>query len=372
MSGTITGLLRMKGLLPAALASRAGLAAIGAALLVAACSESPAPPLAPSSLPGDKVQELLLTCAADVSRRSSTGAPVRVQYGSPAVLGGLEPVTTTCAPAAGSRFPVGRSRVTCTGQDALQQTALCSLFVTVLPTLSVSKILAFGDSFTAGTTATPVPTIVFFDPGNSYPAQLQVMLDQRYTAQSIRVVNSGLGGELAINAGGRFLGQLALEQPDVVLIMEGTNDLLKLDFTTSAPAASAIERMVVDAKIRGVDPILATVPPMRAVLAEASRVAPYNDLLRQIAARQGVPLVDVHQLLRSGQCSGEALVCIGDDHFHPTSSGYVAIATGFFGRLMSIYEGAGSGGAGVLSQTQIQGETHPLLIDSPLSPVELR
>lgn len=368
----MASLLGMKGFLPAALVSRGGLAAIGTAMLVAACSESPAPPLAPSSLPGEKVQELALTCAADVSRPSFTGEPVPVQYGSPAVLGGLEPVTVTCAPASDSSFAVGTSTVTCTGQDDLQQTASCSLFVTVIPTLSVSKILAFGDSFTAGTTATPVPTIVFFDPVNSYPTKLQGLLDQRYTAQSIKVVNSGLGGELAVNAGGRFLSELALEQPDVVLIMEGTNDLLSLDFTTSAPAAAAVEGMVIDAKTRGVDPIVATIPPMRAVLAEASRVAPYNELLRQIAARQGAPLVDVDQILRSGLCGGVALVCIGDDDFHPTSRGYEEIATGFFVQLMTIYEGGGPGGAGVLSQTQIQGGTPPPLIGGPLLPVELR
>ena len=153
--------------------------------------------------------------------------------------------------------------MTCTGQDSLQQTASCSLFVTVIPTLGISKILAFGDSTTAGTTATPVPTVVFFNLANAYPTKLQGLVDQRYTAQSVRVVNSGRGGERAESAVGRLVSELALEQPDVVLIMEGTNDLLRLDFTTSAPAAAALEQMVINARIRGVDPILATIPPMR-------------------------------------------------------------------------------------------------------------
>ena len=262
--------------------------------------------------------------------------------------------------------------MTCTGQDSLQQTASCSLFVTVIPTLGISKILAFGDSTTAGTTATPVPTVVFFNLANAYPTKLQGLVDQRYTAQSVRVVNSGRGGERAESAVGRLVSELALEQPDVVLIMEGTNDLLRLDFTTSAPAAAALEQMVINARIRGVDPILATIPPMRAVIEPASRVAPLNELIRQIALRRGVPLVDVHQLLTSGQCGGAALVCIGDDHFHPTSMGYDAIAAGFFDRIMTIYEGAGSAGPGVLSQAQIQGGTPLPPIGSALAPVELR
>jgi len=370
----MSGLFRMMARFRAA-ALRGGLAAVGAAMLAAACSESPAPPLAPSSLPGDKVQTLSLTCAADASRRSTTGAPVRVQYGSPTVQGGLEPVTSTCAPASNSRFPLGRNRVTCTVQDGLEQTARCALFVTVLPPiprLGISTILAFGDSFTAGTTATPVSTVVFFDPANSYPAQLQGLIDRRYTAQSIDVVNSGRGGELAVQARGRFVSELSRVRPDVVLIMEGTNDLLALNFTTSSPAAAAIEGMVIDAKARGVDPILATLPPMRPVIAPASRVEPYNDLIRQIAARQGVALVDAHRLLSAGACGGPNLVCIGDDHFHPTRKGYEAIATGFFERIMTIYEEDPPGGAAVLSQTQSQNETPAALVGSPVAPADLR
>lgn len=180
---------------------------------------------------------------------------------------------------------------------------------------------------------------MFFNLANAYPTKLQGLVDQRYTAQSVRVVNSGRGGERAESAVGRLVSELALEQPDVVLIMEGTNDLLRLDFTTSAPAAAALEQMVINARIRGVDPILATIPPMRAVIEPASRVAPLNELIRQIALRRGVPLVDVHQLLTSGQCGGAALVCIGDDHFHPTSMGYDAIAAGFFDRIMTSTKG---------------------------------
>ena len=213
---------------------------------------------------------------------------------------------------------------------------------------------------------------MFFNLANAYPTKLQGLVDQRYTAQSVRVVNSGRGGERAESAVGGLVSELALEQPDVVLIMEGTNDLLRLDFTTSAPAAAALEQMVINARIRGVDPILATIPPMRAVIEPASRVAPLNELIRQIALRRGVPLVDVHQLLTSGQCGGAALVCIGDDHFHPTSMGYDAIAAGFFDRIMTIYEGAGSAGPGVLSQAQIQGGTPLPPIGSALAPVELR
>ena len=49
---------------------RGALAVCGALALVAGCSETSPTPLAPSSLPSDKVQVLSLACAADVSRQS--------------------------------------------------------------------------------------------------------------------------------------------------------------------------------------------------------------------------------------------------------------------------------------------------------------
>ena len=366
MSDKMERLLRISWQLSAGVVSRRRLATIGAAVLAVACSESAAPPLAPSSLPGEKVQVFSLACPANVSRQSVSGLPVQVQYGSPVVQGGLDPVTTDCAPAAGSAFPVGRNRVECTGQDALQQTSSCSLFVTVLPTLRVTRILAFGDSLTAGTTSTPLPAVVQFDPNNSYPTKLEALLRARYSAQSVRVANFGLPGELAVPAISRFESALTIEQPDVVILMHGANDLTIGSTAGGDSAANAVETMTRAARARGVDAILATLPPQRANRETAAQVIPFNDRIRAAAASQGVPLVDVYQVINSGFCGNSPSVslpgeihsvhtsvpCIGDDNLHPTSQGYDLIANAMFNRIMAIYEAGGSGGAILFSQTE--------------------
>ena len=238
--------------------------------------------------------------------------------------------------------------------------------VTVVPTLRISSIVAFGDSLTAGVTSSVIPSSVQLEPNSSYPAQLLELLNQRYSAQTIRVTNAGVPGENAAEATSRLRSELGRLQPDVVLIMEGTNDLDPDSITPGLRGADAIETMVQDAKSRGVDPILATIPPQRPPSRETeSMVNPYNDIIRQIAIRQGVPLVDVHQIISSGQCLGAGsleLSCLGDDHLHPTAQGYGLIANAFFQRLMDLYEPQGPGGPAVHSETDLSLEHAPTIL----------
>jgi lysophospholipase L1-like esterase len=238
--------------------------------------------------------------------------------------------------------------------------------VPVVPTLRISSIVAFGDSLTAGVTSSVIPSSVQLEPNSSYPARLLELLNQRYSAQTIRVTNAGVPGEHAADAISRLRSELGSLQPDVVLIMEGTNDLDPDSMTPGLRGADAIESMVQDAKSRGVDPILATIPPQRPPSRETEpMVDPYNDLIRQIAIRQGVPLVDVYQIISSGQCLGAAsleLSCLGDDHLHPTAQGYGLIANAFFQRLMDLYEPQSPGGSGVLSEADMSLEHAPTIL----------
>src|SRR4029453_12631701 len=70
------------------------------------------------------------------------------------------------------------------------------------PTLGLTRILAFGDSMTEGTTSTPVTNQLFrLDAGlsRSYPFKLQTLATQRYSAQTIEVLNAGHAGNQAMN-----------------------------------------------------------------------------------------------------------------------------------------------------------------------------
>lgn len=78
--------------------------------------------------------------------------------------------------------------------------------------------LAFGDSITS-------------DVGNSsegpdtgYPLLLEQKLESAYPGNFISI-NAGLNGEVTSNAVARFKTTLDATNPDLVLLMEGTNDL---------------------------------------------------------------------------------------------------------------------------------------------------
>ena len=75
----------------------------------------------------------------------------------------------------------------------------------------VQKIVAFGDSLTAGYGAGGVQ--------NSYPAVLAALSGKQ-------VINLGLSGDMAVNAPAR-LPQVLAENPDMVLIEFGANDRIR-------------------------------------------------------------------------------------------------------------------------------------------------
>ena len=256
-------------------------------------------------------------------------------------MGGEAPVSVRCSPASDSRFPVGTTRVRCSASDRLGQAASCTFAQVVLPPsrLGVTRIVAFGDSLTAGVVSAPVGSAGRLAEHVSYPRKLEQRFATSYPLQRIRVVNAGLPGELAGAALDRLRVVLAKDRPEVVLLMEGTNDM-GLPMAGDA-ALNAIAMMLSAVQASGAAPVLATIPPIRESGGRAARVEPYNSRLRALAAARRVPLVDVHGVLVRGQCSGAAspaLPCIGQDNLHPTARGYELIADAFFDYLVEAYD----------------------------------
>ena len=311
------------------------------------------PPTSPTPLPPDKVAQLTIACSGNVTAQALNGVSSVVSYTAPRVNGGQAPVASGCTPPSGSTFAVGTSTVSCSASDELAQSASCSFTVRVLPPpmIAATRFLAFGDSLTAGVIAPPlaVPiSLAFANPSLSYPNRLRIALQGAYPVQSISMVNSGLPGEAAFEAVSRFQSDLVRVSPEVVLIMDGTNDVNssgKLSASqAAAQAASAIDAMVADALGRGIDPILATIPPLRPVAGREDRAQAgleLNGMIRSIASGRAVPLVDVFTVVNQGGCSassGVSIPCIGDDGIHPTEEAYELIAQEFFDTIVAIYD----------------------------------
>ena len=270
---------------------------------------------------------LSVTCPVASLTQSFDGGPAPVHFAAPVASGGQPPVTAECSPHSGSAFGIGTTEVTCGASDALQQTASCVFGVTVLgpPKLAVTRFLAFGDSLTAGVVSSPAGG-GGLNPSSSYVSLLQRDLQARYVTQMLSILNEGVSGEQARHAVSRFDAVLRAHRPDVVLLMEGTNDLDVFGGGTAELAAQAMDSMVARAQRSGLDVLLMTIPPQRHTAA-ASLVPGFNDRIRAIAARRGVVLVDVFNVVLHGSCSGErAIPCLGADGLHPTADGYSLIA----------------------------------------------
>jgi lysophospholipase L1-like esterase len=270
-------------------------------------------------------------CPAPMTVPSLSGLPLTISYSAATATGGTPPTTVSCSPASGAMFPIGVTTVSCTATDKVARTDVCRFSVTVTapPRLSVTRFLAFGDSLTWGEDgrhsvmtlgsagSTPVRPRVQFPVSDTYPGALQAKLAALYTAQAPQVTNGGKPGETVTSSATfpRFVSFTSSGAYDVVLLMEGANDL---GSHSNSEIIAGLARMVDDAKSRGMKVFLATLPPQN------QAVTSFNDSVNGLAASKGVPLVDVYQAF------GNNVSLIGNDGLHPTAAGYQVIANTFF------------------------------------------
>lgn len=314
--------------------------AFGAALSAAACGGDP--PITPSP---PQVQQLALTCPSPVSALSASNLGTSVNYASPVTAGGQLPVAVICAPLSGQLFVPGTTTVSCTATDAVSTTARCSfpITVTVPPRITLTKFLAFGDSITAGEITTPVTASAGMDerayrqivvPRASYPTVLEGLLDARYLVQTPTVINAGRPGELTVDGLTRFGNLLRSERPEVVLLLDGHNDLGSVQQATEG--FNALVTMVQQAKASGMRVYLATLVPSipgRFRSQPQALLLQFNDAVRGIAAREGVGLIDLYTAMLP-----EVNTLIGSDGLHPNEAGYIRIANLFFAAIRADLE----------------------------------
>jgi len=273
--------------------------------------------------------------------------PVTVSYGNSTVTNGTQPVSVTCAPASGAGFPVGSTTVTCKATDAVNRSASCSFAVVVTfvpppPRLSVTRFVAFGDSITEGAVpdgSYPARFKAFqlLPPDVAYPGRLATLLRARYTpqVQQIVVFNEGLQGETAVAGAARLPRALATDTPDVLLLLEGVNDLGNGNGSIST-AIAALRAMIVRARGSNVRVLVGTLLPERpgAPLAGAANlIVPFNDQLAPMAAAEGATLVDLYDPFLP-----HVNDWLGPDGLHPNPDGYAALAQLFVDSIRSQFE----------------------------------
>ena len=332
---------------------RAGfiLAAVLVTALGTACSGSTATsptPTPPPPPPPPVAAEPTLACPNPVSASTTATTGIAVTYTAPTAEGGQSPVTATCTPESGTMFAIGQTSVECSAKDALARTASCSFPVTVtrIPSISKTRFLAFGDSITLGEVSFPVSSSgglgtsfkLVQVPSAAYPIVLGKQLVARYLSQedNIAVANYGLGGEKAVNARDRFIAALGTARPDVVLLMEGSNDIALGEDGAASGAAREIGIMVGEARRRGMFVFLATIAPGRPGGSKAISpilLTDYNNRMRSVAGSTGATLVDINAALAT-----DVTRYIGVDGLHPNEAGYAKIAETFYNAIRSQFE----------------------------------
>jgi acyl-CoA thioesterase I len=156
-------------------------------------------------------------------------------------------------------------------------------------------ILAFGDSLTFGTGATPE---------TSYPAVLEKLIGRR-------VVGAGVPGEITSEGLERLPDVIEEEEPNLLILCHGGNDLLRK--TGEEQAESNLRAMITLARSKGIQVVLIAVPKPGLTLT----AAPYYE---KIATEMQLPIES--GILRSILTSPD----LKSDAVHPNAAGYQKMA----------------------------------------------
>lgn len=179
------------------------------------------------------------------------------------------------------------------------------------------RIVALGSSSTQGIGASGAAM--------TYPAQLQRLLQERYSGVPVEVINRGTAGETVSDNLARLERDVLALTPTLVIWQAGTNDaLLDRDLAT---VAAEVARGVARIRAVGVDVALMTPQPLPDAANDAA-MRRISDVLRAVALATATPLLDRYRLMRHWREAGviPADRMIGPDGLHMTDSSYRCLA----------------------------------------------
>jgi lysophospholipase L1-like esterase len=148
----------------------------------------------------------------------------------------------------------------------------------------------------------------------------------------LSLINSGIGAEGTESGSDRFSAETRVYKPDLVLLLEGV-----VDVNNPRPrfdvARKNLREMMRTANGRRIPLIIGTVPPLNPQgfrTRGAENVPVLNDIIRQLAAEEGVPVAD-HEEAFGGDLSLQ-----GPDGLHPNSRGYEVMAETWFQAIVAL------------------------------------
>ena len=180
------------------------------------------------------------------------------------------------------------------------------------------NLVFHGHSVPAGYAATPV-----VDRASAYPQVVAARLAERRPRAVLNAIVTAVGGEHAEAGAGR-IGEVLGHRPDVVLIDYALNDrVIGLE-----RARRAWESMIAAVLGAGAVPVLITPSPdLTADLADPEDpLAQHAEQIRELAARQVLPLADPFRVFRRLHAEGDSLAELMAQPNHPNGRGHAIIA----------------------------------------------
>lgn len=185
--------------------------------------------------------------------------------------------------------------------------------------------MAFGDSITYGGGSSSD------GPNTGYPKLLETELKQYYDGY-FSSINQGHGGENTYEGFERFAQALDATNPNLVLLMEGTND--HVDNVPFDEIEENLSNMIRIALGRGIPVIIATIPPVISNgyynrSAQMERIVAFNPRIYAIAADFNIPVARVFEAITAVP-GWESKLMDQPSANHPNDAGYQIVRNAFY------------------------------------------
>lgn len=188
--------------------------------------------------------------------------------------------------------------------------------------------LAFGDSITYGYGSSGD------GPATGYPKLVETRLKQDYDGY-FSSINQGNPGEDTFQGLDRFAQTLDETNPDLVLLMEGTND--EVDDVPFDQTEENLSNMIRIALDRGIPVIIATIPPVIANeyynrSQQMANIMAFNPRIYAIAANFNIPVARVFEAITAVP-GWESRLMDQPSANHPNDAGYHIVRDAFYAHI---------------------------------------
>lgn len=206
--------------------------------------------------------------------------------------------------------------------------AICwAVPLTLTAAAEAANITAFGDSITGGDGSST----------GGYPPKLEGLLASN--GKPSVVANFGRSGEQTPAGVNRFDAVLAAFPANIILIMEGTNDV-QAGISVETTRFN-LQAMITKAKAAGVIPVLATLTPNDRAGSPTLIPATWNPMIAALASSNGIKLADHYA------ATFPIWGSLNNDGVHPNDNGYQVLASTWYAAIDPMISSSGtvSGGS---------------------------